>query len=218
MENLQHYLKSCSDNIDTIIDKDKLDENYKTKKSIFLASYYKLMSTLFKCSKDKKVKRGKGLPDNDMLEKVLGKFASKKNSLAEISLKASLKQLDCPPNGPLNDGHGEGKKGAKNRRPNRNPNGRGRNRRSEEEIHNNNIIDNIMFLIPMYTMCDAQHSKHIIQSINYSNSIESTNHKSELLLTMYEKYEKSGSKVDSKKFKKYMTVYDTCVQALSKYL
>ena len=215
MENLKRYLKSCSDNIDTIIDKDKLDGNYKTKKGILLASYYKLMSTLFKSGKGK-TKHGKGLPDSDMLEKVLSQFASKKQSLSEIALKASLKQLDCPTNGPLNDGHGGGQQGGKNQGTG---NGAGRNRRVLEDIHNNNIIDNIMFLVPMYSMCDLKHSKSIIQSINYSNSIESINHKSELMLSMYEKYTKNGIKPEeAKKFKLLMVIYNEARHQISQYI
>jgi len=215
VKNLKRYLKNCSDNIDTIIDKDKLDDKYKAKKSILLVSYYKLMSILFKSGKSKS-KHGKGLPDNEILEKVLNQFASKKKSLSEIALKASLKQLDCPVNGPLNDGHGGGQQGGKNQKSG---NGAGRNRKTLETIHNNNIIDNIMFLVPMYSMCDSKHSKNIIQSINYSNTIESINHKAELMLTMYEKYTKNGTKPDmAKKFKLLMVIYNEARHQMSQYI
>jgi len=108
-----------------------------------------------------------------------------KNQLCKISLGLSLKQLDS--------------KIMTNKKCVHNL----------ENAHKANIIDNITLLTPMNLLSSDVDYNKITESIAYSNAIESSNHRSELLMAMFEKYDKKKIPVAVKKqFKSYMQAYN----------
>lgn len=88
-----------------------------------------------------------------------------------------------------------------------------------EDVHSGNIIDNITMLTPMMLLCNDTKPKKFLESIAYSNLIDSYNHRSELLIAMMEK--NSGEPLtpgDKKYFKKLNYEYDIIKKSILEYL
>ena len=119
----------------------------------------------------------------------------KNNTISKFSLSSSLKQLDSKVMSLP--------KFAKN----------------IKNTHQANIIDNVCVLTPMMILCNDTNSTLFLESIVYSNMIDSYNHQSELLLAMFEK--KSKKKLDckdKKRFKKYVYMYNLMKKEMAKYI
>ncbi len=128
-----------------------------------------------------------GMLDNrkSFLPKYETFMSSYKNKLSKISLGLSLKQLDM--------------RIMSNSKYIKNIN----------KAHKANIIDNIVFLTPMNLLISGISYEKILESIAYSNTINSSNHKSELLTAMFEKYDKKKLPVSvQKSLKAYMHAYN----------
>ena len=108
-----------------------------------------------------------------------------KNKLAKISLGLSLKQLDT--------------KIMSNRKYAKNL----------ENTHKANIIDNIIMLTPMTILSSDIPYEKMIESLAYANAINSHNHRSEIFMAMFEKYDKRKIPVQTQRqFKSYMHAYN----------
>lgn len=181
-QNLKSYINLFSKELGMVIDENKIDKKYIAKKKLLMKCLYGMFNIL--------ETQKTFLPKFQAFEKT---FKSK--SISNLSLKASLKQLDTKI-------MSLSKYSTKLR-----------------ATHQYNIIDNIFILTPMMIMCKDIKAEKFLESIAYSNLIDSHNHQSELLMAMFEKQTKKKlSKETRKKFKKYAFAYNFIKKSLSKYV
>lgn len=217
MKDLKEYCSLFSNEIDTIIDKDKLDSKYKNVKFMFITSYYKMMTYLYRScpSNGKRRFDGKGrdeggqgknrkpFPKYDEFKKsfddTLDSCKDKKSFakiMARLALATSIKQL----NSSLMESCGVS------------------DEKQIESIHANNIIDNVMLLIPLCLMSQKDPTQ-VAEALNHSNVIDSLNHKLALTSGIYEKFNKKKMPVQAKKkFKAFLSLYECSKKEIAKYI
>lgn len=139
------------------------------------------------------------------LKNVVNKFEISPKKLGKLSLITSMKQLDND----IMESCAACKRNSESKEC----------RDQLKEVNANNIIDNVLFLVPMSVICDEKHFEKMPIALTYSNVIGSSEHRSELMLAVYEKYDKKASPPQMvKKFKTYMHLYEVARNEFAKYV
>lgn len=132
------------------------------------------------------------------------KFANKltfeSGRLGQLALSLSMKQLDSKllESMNINEGDEEG---------------------TLNTLNACNIIDNVMFMIPLSVVCEGPTCSRIPEALNYANVINSTEYATSLGIAMYEKYNKKPYKPEMvKKYSAYMNAYNIAKKSLAKYI
>jgi len=184
-----NYFKNVSSEIDDVIDKKKLDAKYAKKKSIFLAIAYKLLNMI----------------NSRYLESV--SFEPKK--LAKLSLHLSLSQLDSK----LMEECEACKQGQCGINTDKDV------EKCLKNLHASNIIDNVIFMIPMSIVTSDKYMSKIPKALNHANIKNDSNQRARLMLAMYETYSKKKFPPEMEKpFLKVMYMYDEAKKALLTYI